>query len=461
MKKLTYLLALCVLIAMQSCDSKSSDATNVTTDEVVETTEKSLGVVPPLEGVDVQFATYKVLAEQGKTIETATGTTIIIPKGAFKDANGNPVTGEVEVMYREFHDASAIIASGIPMTNSEGDEYMETAGMFEINGEQNGAAIAVADDKQIEVKMGSFVAGENFDFFHFDKKACNWETKGTAKPEKNIKKQVKLNNLTKVPQKPTKPQKFNEDAFVFDLNVDYSSFPELRAYHGVVWQYNGNDAAKNPETNSWVFKENWKDIELKSVDTKKGKYKLVLSNSEKSFTTDVVPALKGMDFDKAMKLFADKNANYEKMKTTRIEEEERIAQEADLVRTFRVSNFGIFNWDVWKAPNRKRCLASFDFGQETDKYINKISVFLVTGSQRSVVRYYPNTFDKFSFDPNDDNLLIAVLPGNKVAYFKAEDFKNIDLTMLEENKTYTFRMKIEADAVASVGDLASIIERLS
>jgi len=446
---------------MQSCESSSSETAKVTKDEVVEKTEKPLGVAPPFDGVDVPFATYKVIAEQGKTIETATGTTIIIPKGAFKDADGNPITGEVDVMYREFHDASAIIASGIPMTNAEGDEYMETAGMFEINGQQNGAAIAVADDKDIEVKMGSFVAGENFDFFHFDKKACNWETKGTAKPEKNVAKLNRLKNLTKVPEKPSKPQKFDENAFVFDLDVDYSSFPELRAYHGVVWQYNGNDETKNPETNGWVFKENWKEIELKSIDSKKGKYELILSNSEKTFTTDVAPALKGMDLDKAMELFAKKDASYQKLKTMRIEEEERIEQEADLLRTFRVSNFGIFNWDIWKRPNRKKCLASFDFGQDTDKFINKISVFLVTGSQRSVVRYRPNTFDKFSFDPNDDNLLIAVLPGNRVAYFKSEDFKNIDLDLLLEQKSYTFNMKIEENAVASVDDLASIIERLS
>lgn len=461
MKKLTYLLALCVLIAMQSCDSENDDATSVSVEEVVETTEKPLGVAPPFDGVDVPFTTHKFLAEKGEIIEISTGTKIIIPKDAFRDENGNLVRGEVEVNYREFHDATAILMSGIPMTNAEGDEYMETAGMFEINGEQKGKTIAVADDKEIEVQMGSFVEGDDFDFLYYNQKTCNWETKGRTKPEKNVAKLNKLKNLTQVPTKPSKPKKFDETAFVFDLDVDYSSFPELRAYHGVVWQYNGTTNAKNPETNSWVFKEDWKDIELKSTDATKGKYELILKNSEREFVTDVSPALKGMDFDKAMKLFADKNANYEKLKTTRIEEEERIAQEADLVRTFKVSNFGIFNWDIWKRPNRKKCLASFDFGQETDKYINKISVFLVTGSQRSVVRYQPKDFDRFSFDPNDDNLLIAILPGNKVAYFKAEDFKNIDLTTLGEQKTYTFRMKIEENAVASLDDLASIIERLS
>jgi hypothetical protein len=126
-----------------------------------------------------------------------------------------------------------------------------------------------------------------------------------------------------------------------------------------------------------------------------------------------------------------------------------------------VNQFGVHNWDIWKNPQRKRCLASFDFGQETDKYINKISVFLVTGKKRSVVRYYPTDFDKFSFNPNESNLLIAILPGNKIAYFKAEDFAKIDLTMLNEQKTFTFKMNIEAEAVASVRDLESIISKLS
>jgi hypothetical protein len=462
MKKITYVLALLVLVALQSCQNEKSEATTTSGEKLTQVADadvKKNSIAPPFDGIDVPFSKYTVDVEKGKTIQTETGTVIIIPKGAFKYADGNPVKGKVDISYREFHDAAAIIASGIPMTNAEGDKYMETAGMFEINGEQNGQAVAIADDKGIEVKMGSFVAGENFDFFYFDKKECNWQTKGTAKPEPNMAKLTKVKNLPKVPVQPAKPTKFDEDAFVFDLDINYESFPELRAYHGVVWQYDGQ--GKNPKDNQWVFQENWTSVDVKAVQPEFGKYELTLKNAKKTFKTDVTPALKGMDFDKAVASFKKKNEEYQQLKAVRVEEENRLNGEADLLRTFAVSQFGVHNWDIWKNPQRKRCLASFDFGQETDKYINKISIFLVTGENRSVVRYYPTDFDKFSFNPNESNFLIAVLPGNKIAYFKPEDFAKIDLTMLNEQKTFTFKMNIEAEAVASVRDLESIIPKLS
>lgn len=466
MKKLTYLLALVVLVAFQSCQNEGNETTSsneVEIETLVENEAKKRGILPPFEDVDVPFSKYTVDVSQGRTIVTETGTTIIIPKGAFKDADGNPVKGKVDIAYREFHDAAAIIASGIPMTNAEGDKYMETAGMFEINGSQNGQAVEIADNKDIEVKMGSFVAGENFDFFHFDKKACNWETKGTAKPEKNIAKIKKVKDLPKLPKQPAKPTKFDEDAFVFDLDINYESFPELRAYHGVVWQYDEQSSKNDPKKNDWVFQENWTSIDVKAVQPEFGKYKLTLKNpiTNKSFTTNITPALKGMDYDEAIAQFKKKNEEYKVLKEARIEEEKRLDGEADLLRSFRVSNFGVFNWDIWKNPNRQRCVASFDFGQNTNQYINKVSIFLVTGTQRSVVRYHPSEFEKFSFDPNDDNMLIAVLPGNKVAYFSKEDFKNVDIALLKSQKTYTFKMNVQEEAVASVDDLHSIIEKLS
>ena len=464
MKKLTYLLALVVLVALQSCQSESGDATasnDVKIQTLVENEAKERGILPPFEDIDVPFSDYTVDVSQGRTITTESGTTIIIPKGAFKDADGNPVKGNVDIAYREFHDAAAIIASGIPMTNAEGDKYMETAGMFEINGSQNGQEVNIADNKEIEVKMASFVEGENFDFFRFDKKACNWETKGTAKPTKNVAKLEKIKKLPKVPNQPAKPTKFDENAFVFDLDINYESFPELRAYHGVVWQYDGQSAKNDPKKNDWVFQENWTKIDVKSVQPEFGKYKLILKNGQKSFTTSITPALKGMDYEEAIAQFKKKNEEYEELKEARVEEEQRLDNEADLMRSFKVGNFGVFNWDIWKNPKRKRCLANFDFGQHTKKHINKVSIFLVAGTIRSVVRYFKKDFDKFSFNPNDDNMLIAVLPDNKIAYFTKEDFKNIDMTMLGDQSQYTFKMTVLDDPVASVDDLESIIDKIN
>jgi len=464
MKKMTYLLAFVMLIAFQSCQNEGSDTTasnDVKLQTLAENEAKQRGILPPFENIDVPFAEYTVDVSQGRIITTESGTTIIIPKGAFKDADGNPVRGKVDIAYREFHDAAAIIASGIPMTNAEGDKYMETAGMFEINGSQNGQAVEIADDKKIEVKMASFVEGENFDFFRFDKKACNWETKGTAKPEKNLAKLEKVKKLPQVPNQPAKPTKFDKNAFVFDLDINYESFPELRAYHGVVWQYDGQGSKNDPKKNDWVFQENWTNIDVKAVQPEFGKYKLILKNGQKSFTTSITPALKGMDYDKAIAQFKKKNKEYETLKKARVEEEKRLDNEADLMRSFKLSNFGVFNWDIWKNPNRKRFVANFNFGQHTKKHINKVSVFLIAGTVRSVIRYFKKDFDKFSFNPEDNNMLIAILPGNKVAYFTKEDFKNIDMTQLGEQSSFTFNMTVLDKPVASIDDLESIINQIN
>ncbi len=47
-------------------------------------------------------------AEEGGVLTFPSGTKLEIPANAFLDAQGNPVTGKVEIAYREFHDAGTI-----------------------------------------------------------------------------------------------------------------------------------------------------------------------------------------------------------------------------------------------------------------------------------------------------------------------------------------------------------------
>lgn len=465
------LVTLALVWILQACQ-QNSNSTDTTTTNTVESTEQTItseenlvGITPPLQNVDVPFKQYKINTDKAQTIQTETGTIIKIPKGAFTDLDGNPIEGKVDITYREFHDAAEIIASGIPMQNRDGGKYMETAGMFEINGTQAGNPIKIAEGKDVEVNMGSFVTGEKFDFFHFNKKTCNWETKGTAKPKPNQAKIAKLKALPKVPAKPVKPEKMDEASpdRIFDLEVDYALYPELKAYHGVVWQYSGNNPKKDPVQNPWVYKEDWQSIELKPVDPTTGKYSLELKNAQRTFKTDVVPALKGEDLKKALAKFKERNAEYVQIKKDREEEEERLQAEADLLRSFRVNQFGVFNWDVWKQPGRMLVNADFDFGIEKKKVENKITVFLVTGSRRSVIKYDERTKDRFSFDPSMENYLIAVLPGNQIATFDKEDFKKIDMNALRSQSgkpSYTFKMKVQNQAIASLNDLRTVIDKL-
>lgn len=448
---------------LAACNSNSNNQEN----QVINLPSDALGVEtallavqPPITGLDVPFQSYSVPTSEGMSIETATGTTIEIPANAFVDKDGNPITGTVDIQFREFHDATDIIASGIPMHNPETGEFMETAGMFEIKGEQKGQEIFVKGDKDIEVNLASFNEGNEFNFYKLGPKDCRWADKGTAAAKPNLKKQTRLAELdAELPTAPVKPRKHsNVENFVFDLDVNYSMFPELKSFKGVVWEYAGQ--GENPEKNEWIFTSDWDKINLEKSST--GYFELVLSNKDKKFKTLVRPVLSDENYEEALAAFtATKMAAYNTVKKAQQDERERLNAQAGLVRSFNVSGFGIYNWDIWHKPGRTRCVAKpkFDVMANVDSDINKISYFLVMGGQRSVVRYSPSTLSKFSFKAADDNALLAVLPEGKVAIFSAKDFKNLDLASIEKNHTALMEMATETMTVSSLGNLDEVINK--
>jgi hypothetical protein len=449
---------------LAACNSGSNNQTdqvmNMPTDEQgVEMA--ALAVMPPIAGLDVPFKSYAVPTSEGMTIETATGTTIEIPANAFVDKDGNPITGTVDIKFREFHDATDIIASGIPMHNPETGEYMETAGMFEIKGEQGGEEIFVKGDKDIAVNLASFNEGDQFNFYKLGPKDCRWEDKGTAKAKPNLKKQTRLAELdAELPTAPVRPRKHsNVENFVFDLDVNYSMFPELKTFKGVVWEYAGQ--GENPEKNDWIFSSDWDEIYLEKSPT--GFFELVLSNSKKEFKTLVRPVLNDANYEEALAAFtATKMKAYDKVKKGQREERARLKVQASLVRSFKVAGFGTYNWDVWHEAGRTRCAAKpqFDVLANMDSDINKgVSYFLVMGKRHAVVRYNSSTLSKFSFKSTDDNALLAVLPEGKIAIFSAEDFKNLDIARIERDGRTLLDMATETMTVSSLDNLDEVIDK--
>lgn len=142
-------------------------------DKTMQTSAKS-GFKPAFEGVDVPFYSFKFDAAKGTKISLDNGTSINVPKNAFVDKDGKTIAGEVELNYREFHNAADIIASGIPMHDPATGQYMETAGMFEMKGNQGGDDISIAPGKDIEVKMASYNQDGNFDFWQYDATKGAW-----------------------------------------------------------------------------------------------------------------------------------------------------------------------------------------------------------------------------------------------------------------------------------------------
>src|SRR5690242_3550896 len=72
------------------------------------------GITPPL-AMRIPYDTLHFRAENGLAYHHSTGTNIQIPANALVDKDGFPVTGDVQLLYREFHHAEDILLSGIPM----------------------------------------------------------------------------------------------------------------------------------------------------------------------------------------------------------------------------------------------------------------------------------------------------------------------------------------------------------
>lgn len=419
---------------------------------------RTVSVKPPFEKVNVAYEVYNIDPVKGGEVLMPNGTRITVPENAFVDAKGELITAPVELKYREFHTPADIIASGIPMVYDSAGQTcnFESAGMFDINAFAGQEPVFIADGKNLSVEMASFKPGDDFNFYYYDQQANNWQFQGQKAAAINQGKQEEMQAFGKEPEKPLIPEKVDKNTPVFNLDVDYSLYPELQEFEGIMWQYAGTNPKQNPDNNPWLFEEDWKYVELNAINTEKGLYKLHLNAGKRAFETVVKPVLKGADYEKALAKFKVKMGSYEQAITARKQEVDRLQRQADLVRTFQVSNFGMYNWDrIYKQPNAVPITANFDFDQKVDK--KNVVVYLVSGKDKAVVTYYAGANNPFSYDPKDRNCLLAVMPGDKLAVFEESDFEKLDPEAMRK-ANFTFRLRTLDKTIASLDELNEYIK---
>lgn len=134
-------------------------------------------VKPPIPGVDVPRINYTTLNNTAVTLSYPSGTKVYIPENAFVDANGNPVTGPVDVQYREFRNPLDFIVSGIPMTYDSGGtvNHFQSAGMFELTASVNGQEVFLAKDKKLSLDFVATDSSSTYSFYQLN------DTKGDQK----------------------------------------------------------------------------------------------------------------------------------------------------------------------------------------------------------------------------------------------------------------------------------------
>jgi hypothetical protein len=419
----------------------------------------SVSVKPPFENVRISARSYDVDPVKGGQIKMANGTCISVPANAFVDKEGKLVKQKVTLQYREFHNAAEIMASGIPMNYDSAGEHLnfQSAGMFEINGESGGQPVTVAQGKSLTVSMASSESGSQYNFFRYDPDKHNWDLTGTAAPEANRQKKQELATVGETTVKPLMPSEIDRNATVLDLDVDYRLYPELQVFDDVLWEYAGTSGSDNPKNFAKALRHNeWDNVKLTSRDADKQVYRLELSSNGRKYTMYVKPVLQGKDLKQARVKFDKSMNDYKVALDVYQNEQARLSQEADLLRTFSVSSFGIYNWDcAMHDPQVVQAPATFHFDQPVSK---GVTVYLIKGEERKIVTYYPGTWNDFSFNPHTRNCLVAVMPHDRLAVFSSEDFSKIQ--SWNKGEPIEFSLKTIDKRVSGIDDLDALLKHI-
>ncbi len=305
------------------------------------------------------------------------------------------------------------------------------------------------------------------------------------------KAQSELNTATNqvktiTKEEPVKPRKVNPANNNFDLAVKPEEFPELAIYKNIQFEVSPDDKNFSPE----VYNIKWTDAEI--TEKQKGKtYNLTLSKGNDVRTFEVYPAFEGKNYDAAMTVFnekfkiydqklqlrkkaeAEKKAEYEaklseweRLRNEQLQlmaqykeattytggeddgkkKKERISVRTKIARVFAVVTFGIWNADktIPAKPSGQRVAASFVNQRLEPVLLSQVQ--LIERSRNSVYNFPSTEFHKIQWDPEENNVIVAVSPTGKVGFCDAQYMRSIS----KDDKRHTFKLKmLEGDHLSA------------
>ena len=476
---------------LAACNSKKDDSTpsNSSTASV-----SARMIHPVMPKADVKPVHYTFKAQDGGTFTYESGSSLYFPANSLVDKNGELVTGEVSVSYREFHDVASVYTSGIPMRyDSAGTNYFfETAGMCEVLAFKGNHPVFVNPDNKPVVHMASKQTDQDFNLYYLDTLSATWQPKGrpeaedaeelaASEPKVSIEMpKPELAVQTKIPVAPVKPAPPTGKRPVIEVKILPGALSELSAYNNLMFEVHEDEKNWDPSAS----KQQWYHMEAKP-GPRHGTYYVVFTGAsgQKSFLTR--PVLEGKDLDDALKIFEKKDAEYKDLLIKRKQEEEEqeriLAEErrlweeenaawlkrvqaereawerkagvmnagAEVVRTFELEGFGIWNCDRPISEPEVQLTPLF-----TDNNGNKIEVVSPIVLIEGVNGIY-RTFNQYIRVDTERKCMIWGIYDGRLAYFTYDDFANSGIT--KSTKNYTFKMRVSPKEIESSKDIWDVI----
>lgn len=423
-----------VPLLLIGCNSKNENVTQTSQIPIEEEAPEVVSAIQPLQGIDGKIESFAFNAEKGDTLLLANGGSVLFPENCFVDADGNPIQGQVDIEWQEFHTLGDIIASGIPMKYDSlgisGD--LVSGGMFTINGYSDGEEVFMSSNKKAEVNLVSLEDTPCYNFYALDEKTGDWQYKTT-----------KSGRTVKAPEE----EKQAYTRGIFDVQVDLKKFKDLNEKEILGWRsLRGMDKADQVH-----FLPSSSQVRLEKSEDDSA-YVMVIKNDEKIDKYIVEPYTVEMAVE-------DSKVNSKKLDQSLAEVkayEQRVA-EGKVVRTISIDGFGTYNWDIInKRENSLPILANFAYPTKVQKRF--VNLFLVSPEENAVVAYDAISDAKFSFDPEKKNCIIAILPDNSVLSVSNQGFNAA--RKLKPNASHTFKLKESGVKLKSPEDIMNHIQSL-
>jgi len=445
-----------MLLFFFSCSGEKKESIREEKDTSIAVIHHPL-VVPPSPSLNPAYEKHSISADSGANIyiKNSLGSSISVPAGVLVDSLRHPVSGRVQVSYREMHDAAGTFLAGVPHDYDAAgmQKRFETAGMFEIRAEQDNKNVFVDSGKTITVSFGGKTPGDDFHFFYLDELVTrNWHYVGDAGGIATGKKKLNTNILAlKIP--------FGPDYFVLNyeaaLDVMYNdnlaqikankANPEVgkkvKAY-GLKWSniYNYETIefrGKKYLSTLIVWKSltgtdfpDWLSQATSKITHKSGNtYQVNLQDKkghEDFFIIEAVMPLKDLLARPAEEWKKSYQDAVKKLK----EEEESQQNMADVYRTFEINKFGFYSYDKYMNDDNSMIVkADFSFDREVEK--EKIDIYYVNETNRTLIKFPRKSWAHFILWPGMKGKLFAMLPDNNIAVYTSKQLAELNYDFLK------------------------------
>ncbi len=509
MKKVLYVLSVCLLIA---CSTETEKLNTSTTNNQNVPDSAVITKVAEIPQALLQEAQVYIVNPQKDTVLLLgkEGSQIHIPKNAFVYTNGEPVNVPVKISITEYRNAAEMAFSQIPMTytNTRGEEYnFNSAGMFNITGKtRSGTSINIAKDKPLRVDYKLARNEKGIDFYMLDSSMGEWKQIQKIKP-------LAQTQPIKVGQQPAK-NKANKGIH-FTTTIP-------RRPNCVLWYPGESDEEKvkleTRMTNNYKVSDSLVSFfannpyqtigVLFTVDMATGKLENVRAdarNQVKTFDDELVAMVNELPACKLTKrkykadspfkdvyqlhlhgnqwreVYMKKNSKGKLIDRTGVkfygkyvgaDSARRRAQRAAfkryrssdaykqamaghyypaIVQGLRVGSFGVYNCDqIYRLQNRVTINATY-LNEVGDTIADYQVLSMIDRSINGAFSFYPGLF---TCNAKADNVLLLFTDSDKIYLLSSEAFKK---QQIDESGAYTFTMQ---DVTASLNSTEKLADYL-